>query len=557
MLEKSNAKSIGPSLKDSKPDLSVVQSLLTEAQVRFKRSQKGKTGRAKHWFRSFFTILGEHNYLFDLLPTGDKYTSVVTGSFTAIVKACATYEEIGEGIADYLERISDEMFHLRQVVQQLCGRDDPYIRAQTVNFYCELFNFMVSLLENWYTSPIKRIMMSLGDKYKKSCDEALKRMHRYRKGAQDQLRNVYSGHIDKRLNYELVLGLYAEAGLYSEAHRHATMPKALSTSTSSTVEVIQSLSCSPLPSSHDNDDVLQLVPDEPGLDDLDGHESSWTLEWTKQSIVTSAAPLEQYYQSDRIKRLMDRTSNLSISREVFTKIHKWLTAADPEAIALQGPPGVKEPSECTLTSAFVLRKVTEAKVPVIGYFCHYDSRAWASFDRTKQLLHLVNSLIYQLSSILPEGTDAEQYVDLDFSPTRWSVLDEDASDIDAAIQLLGDLLKMAPPLLFCIIDGLRHVDTESNPPELKVSIEKFLRMLCTTASTKSDSNGALKLLISTNGSSLALRKREREGLLAIIRNNDQSHGNEPMRIQQDLAVTRNNDQSHPNEPIKMKLDHRP
>lgn len=532
MLEKSNARTTGLNLNDSIPDLSVVQSLLKEAQIKFKRSQKSKIGKAKYWFRSFFTILGEHNYLFDLLPTGDRYTSVVTGSFTAIVKACATYEEIGEGIADYLERISDEMFHLRQVVQQLYGREDPYIRAQTVNFYCELFNFMVSLLENWYTSPIKRIMTSLGEKYKKSCDEALHRMHRYREGAQDQLRNVSLGQLGEHFRSGLRLGLLAEAGLYSEARRHASNTKTLSTSTSLTVEMIQSRSCSPVPSSHENDDVLQLAPDESDLGDIDGHGASWTLEWTKQSIVSSAAPLERYYQADRIKRLTDRTSNLSVSREVFTKIHKWLTAADPEAIALQGPPGVKEPSQCTLTSAFVLRKVTEAKVPVIGYFCHYDSRAWASFDRTKQLLHMVNSLIYQLSSILPEGTDAEKHVDLDFSPTRWSVLDEDASDIDAAIQLLGDLFKVAPPLLFCIIDGLRHIDTESNPPDLKVSIEKFLRMLCTTASTKSDRNGALKLLISTNGSSLALREKEREELLAIIRNNDQSHQNEPMRVQQ-------------------------
>lgn len=535
MLEKSNAKTTGLSLNDSKPDLSVVQSLLKEAQIKFKRSQKSKIGKAKHWFRSFFTILGEHNYLFDLLPTGDKYTSVVTGSFTAIVKACATYEEIGEGIADYLERISDEMFHLRQVVQQLYGRDDPYIRAQTVNFYCELFNFMVSLLENWYTSPIKRIMTSLGDKYKKSCDEALHKMHRYREGAQDQLRNVSLGQLGEHFRSGLRLGLFAEAGLYSEARRHASKPwtKTLSTSKSSTVEVIRSRSCSPVPSSHKHDDMLQLAPDETDLDDLDGHGASWNLEWTKQSIVSSSAPLERYYQADRIKRLTDRTNHLSVSREVFTKIHKWLTAAGPEAIALQGPPGAKEPSQCTLTSAFVLRKVTEAKVPVIGYFCHYDSRSWASVDRTKQLLHMVNSLIYQLSSILPEGTDAEKHVDSDFSPTRWSVLDEDASDLGAAIQLFGDLLKVAPPLLFCIIDGLRHIDTESNSSVLKVSIEKFLRMLCTTASTKSDSNGALKLLISTNGSSLALREKEREGLLAIIRDNDRSHQNEPMRVHQD------------------------
>lgn len=374
---------------------------------------------------------------------------------------------------------------------------------------------MISLLENWYSSHFKRILASLGDTYKRSCDEAVNKMQRYRQDAQDYLLTASAGRVSD------VLGLLAEAGLYSEARRHAGMPNTLSPP-GLCVTQPNSRACSPAPSENEYDS---------SLDDSPGLEESWDPDWTKESIMSCVLPLQCYYQEERIKNLTARAKNLSVSREVYVKIHRWLTTANAEAIALEGPSGVTEPSQSTLTSAFVLRSVNQAQIPVIGHFCYYDPREWASYDRTEQLLHLVYSLIYQLALIIPEGTDADNHFGVDLSPSRLScVLGGGVDHLDAAISLLGDLFKLAPPLLFCVVDGLRRVDSTSNPPALRSSVDKLLTMLCTTASKKTESNGALKVLISTNGSSLALREKERAALLKVIRDSGQANQDEPMRV---------------------------
>lgn len=71
---------------DAKPNMNTVRVAIQQAQVKIQRNQESKIGRTKAFFGSSFEVLNEYNYLFDMLPTGDKYTSVFTGALTAIVK---------------------------------------------------------------------------------------------------------------------------------------------------------------------------------------------------------------------------------------------------------------------------------------------------------------------------------------------------------------------------------------------------------------------------------------------------------------------------------------
>lgn len=69
-----------------KPNIETVLKLVAGAQNKLEEKHRTKTGKVKGWFRGLGQSFSNHSYLFDLLPTGDKYTSVLVGSFTALVK---------------------------------------------------------------------------------------------------------------------------------------------------------------------------------------------------------------------------------------------------------------------------------------------------------------------------------------------------------------------------------------------------------------------------------------------------------------------------------------
>ena len=80
---------------NSKPDINVARVAIESAQAQIQKNQDSKIGKVKAFFGKSAQVLDDYNYLFDLLPTGDKYTSVFTGALTAIVKVCYSSSQAG------------------------------------------------------------------------------------------------------------------------------------------------------------------------------------------------------------------------------------------------------------------------------------------------------------------------------------------------------------------------------------------------------------------------------------------------------------------------------
>jgi hypothetical protein len=68
------------------PDINGLRRAIQKAQGQIQSSQDTKFGKVKSLFTKSAQVLDNHNYLFDLLPNGDKYTSVLTGAFSTVVK---------------------------------------------------------------------------------------------------------------------------------------------------------------------------------------------------------------------------------------------------------------------------------------------------------------------------------------------------------------------------------------------------------------------------------------------------------------------------------------
>ncbi|KAK8060846.1 hypothetical protein PG996_010776 [Apiospora saccharicola] len=71
---------------DQVPSVQTLLAAVQGAQAQWtKKSEKG-FGKAKAQFFSFLETMDSHKYLFSVIPNGDKYTSLITGIITTVVK---------------------------------------------------------------------------------------------------------------------------------------------------------------------------------------------------------------------------------------------------------------------------------------------------------------------------------------------------------------------------------------------------------------------------------------------------------------------------------------
>jgi DNA topoisomerase VI subunit B len=71
---------------DEKPDINKLAKLMKDAQKKITDKRETKMGKAKEWFHRVVGTLNSHTWLFDILPSNDKYFSVLVGALTACIK---------------------------------------------------------------------------------------------------------------------------------------------------------------------------------------------------------------------------------------------------------------------------------------------------------------------------------------------------------------------------------------------------------------------------------------------------------------------------------------
>ena len=79
----------GARVEDGPPDLRVVVEALTVAELNWKNNrEKTRAGRMKALFGKLSINVTKFKDVFAVIPSGDKYVCLMTGSISAIVKVC-------------------------------------------------------------------------------------------------------------------------------------------------------------------------------------------------------------------------------------------------------------------------------------------------------------------------------------------------------------------------------------------------------------------------------------------------------------------------------------
>jgi len=119
------------------------------------------------------------------------------------------------------------------------------------------------------------------------------------------------------------------------------------------------------------------------------------------------------------------------------------------------------PCHTSLISACYVSLARQNKIPIISHFCslpQHEPRG-ESAAAGQGLVALAYSLARQLIELLPPVLDCDSTCDL--SPDRFRKFDGTLASWKEVLSVIDTLLYFAPPVLFCVINGLHLLEDSS------------------------------------------------------------------------------------------------
>ena len=171
----------------------------------------------------------------------------------------------------------------------------------------------------------------------------------------------------------------------------------------------------------------------------------------------------------------------------------WLSERIPQDIY---------PSPSSVKAASLIRLSLRLGIPILAFFCRYPYD-YNPTDLNKGaeacLTDLVYNIIRQLVDLLP----ASFTTDIDLGKDRFKSLEGGGiRGLEAAFGLLADILTFAPSILFIVIDGIDHLDTNHVSLGVDYLLKVFLRGI---KLFQMEGRGIIKVLFTTTRDSPPLQ----------------------------------------------------
>jgi len=178
------------------------------------------------------------------------------------------------------------------------------------------------------------------------------------------------------------------------------------------------------------------------------------------------------------------------NEEVMHTLQQWSTASTSQLLWLAGPEEYTVPSNVSAAAGAIVMSAQALGVPQISHICERGTRSDSVGQSIEDsgLIGLLYSFIKQMIVQTPlrvENDTAisyDQISDLDGTMGTWSL----------GLDILSILLKLAPPLLLCIVDGFNLLDHGASSTRCEEFISLFWKSLANEAKV-------LKVLFTTSG----------------------------------------------------------
>lgn len=180
-----------------------------------------------------------------------------------------------------------------------------------------------------------------------------------------------------------------------------------------------------------------------------------------------------------------------VTGQIVTRLQTWISEPKSQILCIISPPFSENRHEATIAAQHIVSVVQNADVPHLAVSVRRLEPGLEVLDTTKQhletarLVILLYSLIRQLTLLVPEEVGEASNV-----TSLLESLDGTAQSIPSALQAFQALLRHAPSLLVCVIDGLQLLDH----PDLEQYVNDLLSILRT-----GDDGRVLKVLLTSEG----------------------------------------------------------
>ncbi|KAK1846017.1 carboxylesterase [Colletotrichum chrysophilum] len=466
-------------LRASEPTMNgvidTVRKLQRNWDTRRNNSRLAKTSRL---FHKFCSTLNGHKVLIQILPSGNEYVSIFTGTLNAVIQASSNHEKIAEGLSEALCMVSQYVDDCKTDLE-LFNMED--MQTLVANLYAHMFLLLTSIMDWMMKKRIKRLLDSFNENLPNIFDHEMRKI----KGISDRIRNLASQKSRAELrSTRLTVESTARdvrAGLEGEKRHQAEMEHYADSilreqsrlSGLWTAEKQQQLA----------DSIVNML-----------EERAFLSEYTSEAIAISSGHLEDFFHRDRVRLPCDAFDSIMVPPESFREISDWARTPAPNLLWLEGPPveGDDFENPVTMMAATVIALAEKTKLPVISYFCELRRgeklRDGNDTMEAQAMLSLVYALIRQLIELLLPSLETS----IDISEGRFKALNGSLGTWSQATALLTDLGGLMPGPVLCIIDGF-HWLTDRGTDNYLSDLLKILRgdkwkvLLFTTAIIQKDS----------------------------------------------------------------------
>ncbi|KAI1125319.1 hypothetical protein F5Y10DRAFT_284376 [Nemania abortiva] len=479
----------------SVPTIDTLLRAVNDANVEWESHKQTRMGRANERFLRFMNTLNDYSFLFSVVPSNDKYTSLITGVLSSIAKAAAKYQEINEKITHALDRIT---YDIRQVQKHTKVADTAEVRDLVVEFFVGIFDLLCFIM-SWYTSKGKRFIGSFIKSFDKDLNGKVDAVQQTLKKLSEETNlitqsRVYDMHeglagissttmnTNSRIqNVEaILLGVAARIGLLDVGHAAA-----------------QQLNF-----------IQQVSVRERGISstDVEGYHTagpaSSMIEGT-HTIITQFSKSDLLQYSQRLKSFLDDrrdlipkddrpTARLVLPREVVGEMQKWMAIPDSKMLWVEGISSFSSEPILSMAALHICSIASTAGILCVSYFCSTPRERRKPAQRDPSLTHteatcvsLLYSIVAQLCDNLPDDFAGTEEFD-----HRFQLLDGTLHSSEVALGLIKDLFAYLPPLTVWVLDRFPFAGTKSTTPY----IEELIRVL-----RRQDHGRITKVLYTTEG----------------------------------------------------------
>lgn len=227
---------------------------------------------------------------------------------------------------------------------------------------------------------------------------------------------------------------------------------------------------------------------------------------TREQIELYSKHLEDYFNRNDTRPSAEMQTVFFANSEVVLALQEWTSDMKGPIFCVSGPAEAARPSSTSVLAAQYVSRAARTKIPFIVHFCSLLREPIKSTMTLEAcaLISLTYSLIRQLVELVPLELPLEAP---SLTSERFSSLDGSLGSWSEAMRTLEDLLSLAPPLFFILIDGIQWLDDKSTDKHLQEFFALLRRVSETTSTSSKDTvqrQRTIKILFTTTGASRAL-----------------------------------------------------